>query len=287
MSVRDRAFRRYPGPLTPRRWRFLVLWRYGRREVFRSRWITALYALSFTPVLVAAVILYLRHNLPALEAMELDVTDLVKVDARFFAVVLRVQAFLAFLLTTLVGPGLVSPDLANNGLPLYLCRPFSRAEYVLGKMSVLLILTSTVTWLPLGLLVAIQALLEPGWMAASWNIPLAVVLGSLVWIVVLALMALALSAWIKWRILAAAMMFATLVVASGVAEFVNALFGTRWGDLLSPAKLAITVWERLLFGAEALLADIPLLPAGAGLAAFGLLCLLVLHLKLRAYEVVR
>ena len=39
-----------------------------------------------------------------------------------------------------IGPGQVSPDLANNALPLYLARPFSRVEYVLGKMSVLLVL---------------------------------------------------------------------------------------------------------------------------------------------------
>jgi hypothetical protein len=44
---------------------------------------------------------------------------------------------MALFLAAFVGPGQVSPDLANNALSLYLARPFSRVEYVLGKMSVL------------------------------------------------------------------------------------------------------------------------------------------------------
>ena len=51
-------------------------------------------------------------------------------------------------LTAFVGPGLVSPDLANSALPLYFCRPFSRAEYVLGKCAVSVQLLSLITWVP-------------------------------------------------------------------------------------------------------------------------------------------
>ena len=50
----------------------------------------------------------------------------------------------AAILGPLVGPVLVSPDLVNNALPLYFSRPFSRAEYVLGKVSVLALLLSLV-----------------------------------------------------------------------------------------------------------------------------------------------
>ena len=40
---------------------------------------------------------------------------------------------MAYLLTAFVGPSLVSPDVSNNAMPLYFCRPFSRTEYVIGK----------------------------------------------------------------------------------------------------------------------------------------------------------
>ena len=287
MTVRDRAFRRYTGPVTPRRWRFLVLWRYARRELFASRKVTALYALSFAPMLIAATVIYLRHNLPALEAMQIDAAALVPVDGVFFLVLLRVQVVFAFLLTAFVGPGLVSPDLANNGLPLYLCRPFSRAEYVLGKMTALVVLTSSMTWLPLLLLVAIQAGLEPGWLATHASVPWGLFAGSWTAILLLALLALALSAWIKWQMLAGAMTVASVLVANGVAEFVNGIFRTRWGDLLSPGKLVFGLWERMLRGAGAHELQVPAATAWIALAVFGALCLLVLHRKLRAYEVVR
>ena len=60
------------------------------------------------------------------------------IDGDFFAAFLSVQGAFAFLFTAYAGPGLISPDLSNNALPLYLCRPISRTEYVLGKMAVLL-----------------------------------------------------------------------------------------------------------------------------------------------------
>ncbi len=46
------------------------------------------------------------------------------------------------------GPPLISSDLVNRGLPLYFARPLGRKEYVLGKLSVLVILLSPVTWIP-------------------------------------------------------------------------------------------------------------------------------------------
>ena len=61
-----------------------------------------------------------------------------------------------------MGPGLISPDLSHNALPLYLARPFSRTEYVLGKMSVLMGLMSLMTWIPGVLLFVLQGYLE-GW----------------------------------------------------------------------------------------------------------------------------
>ena len=60
----------------------------------------------------------------------------------------------------LIGPPLVARDLRNNALPLYLCRPFSRTEYVMGKMSVILILLSMITWMPQLLLFLFQSYLQ-------------------------------------------------------------------------------------------------------------------------------
>lgn len=288
MALRDRAFRRYEGETTPRRSRFLVLWRYGRREVFSSRIVTALFALSFAPILVIAVILYLRHNAPVLQAMELQVADMLAVDARLFSIMLRIQASFAFVITALVGPGLVAPDLGNNGLALYLARPFTRTDYVLGKASVLLILGSAITWVPLLLLWVLQAGLEPGWALPNLRVAVAVFLGAWLWIGFLALLALALSAWVRWRVVAAALLAAVILVASSLAEMINGIFQTVWGDVISPGRLVLGIWEVLFHGAgEAWNARVPLPALWIALLSMCGVCLLILDRKLRAYEVVR
>lgn len=286
MGLRDRAFRRFDGETTPRRWRFLVLWRFGRREVFASKMVTAVFALSFAPTLVVAILLYLRHNAPVLQAMEVDAADLLAVDGRLFAILLRIQAAFAFVITALVGPGLVAPDLGNNGLALYLARPFSRSEYVLGKISVLLILTSLVTWVPLLVLWLLQAGLEPAWAGQNLRTAMAIFVGAWMWIAFLALLALALSAWVRWRVVAAALLVVVVIVASSLAEMINAMFETVWGDVFSPGRLVLGIWETL-FHEQAWNARIPLPAAVIAFLAMCGLCLLVLDRKLRAYEVVR
>lgn len=291
MGLRDRAFRRYRGETTPRRSRFLTVWRYGRREVFGSRRVLVLYTLSFAPILIAATILYLRHNAPVLAALEVTSADFVKIDERMFALLLRIQAAFAFVLTALVGPGLVAPDLANNGLALYLSRPFSRSEYVLGKMSVLLFLTSTVTWVPLVGLWLFQVGLEPGWAAGNLRSLAGSVLGAWVWIGFLALLAMALSAWVRWRVVAAALLAIVILVGGSLAGMINFMFGTGWGDLLSPGLLVWTIWEGLFFGdpsaGELPVANVPVAAAWIALAVMAGLCLLILDKKLAAYQVVR
>ncbi len=94
--------------------------------------------------------------------MQLTVGKLVLIDEEFFQFFMLYQGGCAFFLTLLIGPPLVSRDMTNNALPLYLSRPFSRAEYVLGKMSVLLILLSIITWIPILLVFLFQSYLE-GW----------------------------------------------------------------------------------------------------------------------------
>ena len=263
-----------------------MLWRYGRREVFASKMVTAVFTLSFAPILVVAILLYLRHNAPVLQAMDVDAADLLAVDGRLFAILLRIQAAFAFVITALVGPGLVAPDLGNNGLALYLARPFSRSEYVLGKLSVLLILTSLVTWVPLLVLWLLQAGLEPAWAGQNLRSAMAIFVGAWIWIGFLALLALALSAWVRWRVVAAALLVVVVIVASSLAEMINAMFETVWGDVFSPGRLVLGIWETL-FHAQAWSARIPLPAAVIAFLAMCGLCLLVLDRKLRAYEVVR
>jgi len=148
MAVYEHNYKHYSGPLTPEWSRFLIIPRHAYRDVFKSKLFTAFFVICFAPLLVEAILIYLHHNVSALAIMRVNAHALVPIDAFFFEVFVGVQAGFAFLVTLLVGPPLVARDLTNNALPLYLCRPFSRAEYVFGKMCVVLILLTLITWVP-------------------------------------------------------------------------------------------------------------------------------------------
>lgn len=287
MAVYEHTYRPYTGALTPRRSRFLVLTRYAWSEVFGSRFFIAVFTLAFVLPLLVAVTLYMRANLEILEDMGFNILQTLPIDNRLFFYTLRAQGFFAFFLTVLAAPGLVSPDLAHNALPLYLARPFKRWEYVLGKMTVLFVLLSLVTWVPVLLLFAYQSHLGGSeWFSEHFRVAPAIFLGSWVWILVLSLLGLALSAWVRWRTVAAGLLFAVFIVSRALGFVLNLTFDTVWGGLVDLRTLITVVWEKLFYGAPAG-ETIPVWSAWLVLAALCGFCLLLLRIKVRAYEVVR
>src|SRR2546421_3543200 len=222
MAVLERSYKRYAGALSPDCSRFLIIPRHAFRDVFRSKIFTGFYALSFIAPLGFATVIYLHHNAEALAIMKLDVVNVVPIDANFFQFFVSFHCWIGFFLALLVGPQQVARDLTNNGLPLYLCRPFSRSEYVLGKMSIVILLLSTITWVPGLILFLLQSYLE-GWSWFSQNIPIAsaIFLGSLVWILLLALLTQTISAWVKWRLAASAALIGLFFFSSVFAAVFN------------------------------------------------------------------
>lgn len=313
MAVYEHSYRQYEGRLTPAWSRFLVIPRHAYRDVFRSKLFVAFFAACFIYPLVAAIIIYLHHNVNALSLLKIgDVRSLIPINASFFHTYVSVQGSLAFFLALLVGPPLISRDMANNALPLYLCRPFSRAEYVAGKMSVLLILLSLVTWVPGLLLFFFQAYLEGfGWVWTNLWIAGSIFAGSAVWIVLLALLALAVSALVKWRVVASGAILGLFFIPSTFGEIINGLFLTRVGHLISLGAIMNNIWLGLfgLFVSETgrmkgriqregpfmnrseivdiVMREPPLWASWLALAAVCAFCLWLLRRKVRAYEVVK
>jgi ABC-2 type transport system permease protein len=290
MAVYERNYARYSGPVTAERKRFLILPRYAYEAVFKSRLFVGFLALCFAPPFVNLLIIYLYHNASALQLLGLTpekLAEMFPIGNTFFYNGLWVQGGLGFLLAFFVGPSLVAPDLRNNGLPLYLSRPFSRTEYVLGKMSVLVILLSAITWVPGMLLIFLQGYLEgAGWLARNWRLGFAVFVGSWVWILYLSLFALAISAWMKWKPVARITMALLFFVLLGFGAALFGILDTTWGLLISPWNVIDAVWKSL-FGLPP--GDfVP--PAGAAwlfLAGGCAIFLWLLSRRIRAYEVVR
>jgi ABC-2 type transport system permease protein len=285
MAVYRRNYKPYAGRLTPEWSRCLVLFRYSRRNLFRSKFLTGLFVVCFFYPLTCLLLIYLAHNASFLQQLGVP-AGVLSIDNRFFFNFISVQGVFAFLLTAFAGPGLISPDLANGALPLYFCRPFSRAEYVLGKSSVLAILLSQITWVPGLILFAMQA----GLAGASWTwsnlwIAGSLILSSLIWIAILSLLAMALSAWVKWRIVAGALLLGVMFFGAGFAQAINAVVRTDSGHFFNVAYLMGTVWNAL-FQVDSRHA-IPVAQAWIALLVYCAICLWLLMRKVRAYEVIR
>jgi ABC-2 type transport system permease protein len=285
MAVYKRGYEPYEGPLTPEWSRFLIIARYAHRRVFSSRFLVAFFVISAIYPLVCAALIYLPYNAAVAELFR--AIKLFPIDGDFFHRFLSWQAgTLAFLLTGFLGPGLVSPDLANNALPLYFSRPFSRAEYVLGKMAVLAILLSWITWVPGLLLFGFKAYLAGfGWAVENWYLASGLFIGSWAWIVALCFFALATSAWVKWRMVAGALIFGVVFVAAGFGAALNRALHTTLGYAVNLLAIIQTIWQSL-FRSEATL-NLPPAAAWILLAAFCAVCYLLLAGKLRAYHVER
>ena len=305
MAVLERTYKQYEGRLTPEWSRFLIIPRHAYTDVFRSKFFTGFFALSFIYPLVCSILIYLHHNANILGMKGLNVQQLLPIDASFFQWYVWAQGIIGFFLVMLVGPQQVARDLTNNGLPLYLCRPFSRSEYVVGKMSIVIILLSAIPWAPELLLFLFQGYLE-GWSWFVENIWMAsaIFFGSLVWILVLALLSQTISAWVKWRVAARAALLGVFFIPTAFAEIFNQFFQTRWGHIIDLRALIANVWAGL-FGLfvrqtgdiqevrhgviirEVIMNEPPLWASWFALFLICALCLWLLSRKVKAYEVVK
>src|SRR6267143_1318201 len=305
MAVLERTYKRFDGVLTPEWSRLLIIPRHAVRDVFRSKLFTAFFALSFIWPLVCAILIYLHHNIEALGIMKINIRELLPIDAGFFQNYVVVQGTIGFFLAMLVGPQQVSRDLTNNALPLYLCRPFTRSEYVVGKMSIVIILLSMMTWVPGLMLFLLQSYLEGwSWFADNIWIASAIFIGSLVWILLLALMSQAISAWVKWLVAARAALLGAFFIPTAFAAIVNEIFQTHWGHIFDLRALIGNVWSGL-FGtfvrqageqeqfrngrmiSQVVATEPPLWASWFMLFLICAICLWLLSRKVKAYEVVK
>ncbi len=132
MAVYKRNYRAYAGPVSPARWRWLTVTRFGLDDLFGSRRVTLMLVVSVIPMALAALFIYVWNSDTARQLLHLGTGQMFDIDNRFFLRFLQVQGWLALFVTAIVGPAMVSPDLTNGALPLFLSRPISRAEYVAG-----------------------------------------------------------------------------------------------------------------------------------------------------------
>jgi ABC-2 type transport system permease protein len=285
MAVYKRGYRRYTGPRTGPWTRFLVLPRYAWQRLYQQRLVLLLTVLAFVWPVLCAGFIYLANNTELLLGLDQEFLQFIQVNGQFFSIFMYVQAGFAVFLAALAGPSLIAPDLANNALPLYFSRPLTRWSYALARLTVLVGMLSIVTWIPGLVLFGLQVGLAGGsWFRENWTLGIGMITGFLVWLLILSLVAMAASAYVKWRVVAGAVSLAFFFILSGVAAMIDEVLRVNWGHIIDPAWAVNQIWSVLL-GLE------PLAGPGAAasavsLAVMALLLVLVIERKLRPVEVV-
>lgn len=290
MSVYKHEYQAYTGPLISRAGRIRVLMRYALAEAWSSKVTIALVTGSLLPAVVFLVGIFLANNPLARMLIIRGSPAGLTVNATYFLRTMATQCWLGMAVTAWVAPRMITFDLADNALPILLSHPITRFDYLLGKFLALTGLLSLLTWVPCLALFVYQGYSSPTpWLFGHLTIAFGMFIGSLVWIAVLGFVGLAFSSWVKWRVVATAVIFAAVFVPAGVGGIMNAILRTRWGMLLNLPAIMIQLWQRLL-GAPALGGTFFEMPSSAIVLMLCFICIVcaaMLNVRIRAREVVR
>jgi len=290
MAVYKRNYTAYTGSVTAVGTRVLVLARYAFEEAWSSKITVGLFIFCLLPSIASLLVIYLANNPIARALVGGRGSDTLAIDAKFFLRVLATQSWLALVLASWIAPRMITLDLADNALPILLSHPISRFGYVFGKFIALFSSLSLVTWLPCLLLFVFQSYSSSQpWEMSNLQIAFGLLAGSVIWIAFLSILGLALSSWVKWRVVATGVIFAAVFVPAGVGAIVSAVLRTKWGLLLNVPVMMSNLWQRLL-GAPASFDErfsVPTLAVAAMLSLACLVCVGMLNKRIRAREVVR
>jgi ABC-type transport system involved in multi-copper enzyme maturation permease subunit len=290
MAVYKRNYKAYTGAVTPVWTRVLVLARYAFDEAWSSKITVGLFIFCLLPCIMSLLVIYLADNPLARALIGGRGPETLAIDAKFFLRILETQSWLALVMASWIAPRLITFDLADDALPILLSHPISRFGYVFGKFIALFGSLSLITWVPCLLLFVDQAnsSAQP-WAMSNLQIALGLLTGSVIWIAFLSILGLALSSWVKWRVVATGVIFAAVFVPAGVGAIVSAVLRTKWGLLLNVPVMMSNLWQRLV-GVPASIDDrfsVPTLAIAAMLSLACLVCLAMLNKRIRAREVVR
>jgi ABC-2 type transport system permease protein len=148
VPIHDQTYRRYGGRRERGGRAWSVIAGAGIRAMIRRRAFLALLLFAWIPFIVRAVQIYVAATFPQ--------ASMLAPTAETFRQVLEQQGPFVFFVTVYVGAGLIANDRRAHALQIYLSKPLTRAEYMAGKLAVLVTFLLLVTWIPALLLLVLQ-----------------------------------------------------------------------------------------------------------------------------------
>jgi ABC-2 type transport system permease protein len=280
VPIYEQQYRKYEARSPLRQIRFWPITREALKLILAKRAFLGLLALSFLPFVVRLVQIYVFTRFP-------EVGRVLPVDGRLFGDFLNQQLGFTILLTIFGGAGLVASDLRTGAILVYLSRPLTRRDYVLGKLGVILALNLAVTLVP-GLLLYVLALALAPEQFLQWSLAWigpAVVLQSVLMSLSVSLLGLAVSALSRSARVAGLGFFGLVFGLEMVRQVADHAFNRPEATLLS-LQDNVRNLGRALFGLTERSPEMPWAASLAVLVVLALGCLAVLRSRVRAVEIV-
>lgn len=280
MPIYEQAYRKYEARSPLRAVRFWPITREALRLILAKRAFLGLLIFAWTPFLYRVGLIWLFVQFP-------DTGRILPVDGRLFGEFLNWQIGLTVILSVFGGAGLVANDLRTGAILVYLSRPLTRRDYVLGKLGVLMALNLSITLVPGLMLYLIALALVPGQFAKwelLWIAP-AIVLHALVIALSISLLVLAVSA-LSRSARVAGLGFVGLYMGLGLVSTVLANITDQPGAHVLSLQDDLRMIGNLLFGIADRGVPVPHAYPPIVLTLVALGCLAVLRSRVRAVEIV-
>lgn len=291
MPIHTQDYRHWHGTLKPRNYtRWWIITKAELKLLAQRKFVRLIVAIPpLIYVFVHAILIYIINQVPG-------ATLPFNIDSGFFQNFLfRIlsinlppipSTFLIALIAIFGGSGLIANDLKNNALSLYLSKPISWVDYLIGKFAVVGILLACLTLIP-GLLLFLEHLLltDTPFFKENYWLPLSIIAYSVIIIISVSLLMLLFSS------LTSNPRYATI-------GFCAVWFGTPviyevLKEITRTSKVAlVSLWANydrlgtILFGNSPNYA-VHWFWALLILVALVVLCLLVLRYRIRAVEIVK
>jgi ABC-2 type transport system permease protein len=281
MPIYEQSYRRHEARGALRRVRFWPITREALRLLLARRLFLMLLFASWVLFLARVIQIYVFTRFP-------EVGRILPVDGRLFGEFLIQQWLWLMIITIFGGAGLVANDLRTGAILVYLSRPLTRRDYVLGKLGVLMLLNLSVTLVP-GLLLYLIALALAPDQFLKWDLAWigpATVLQSLVMSLVMSLVGLAVSS-LSRSARVAGIGFFGIVVGLEVARGILYAMYRRPETALISFRASLQSLAAAVFGLSERAVSLPWFYPATVLAVVALGCLLVLRSRVRAVEIVQ
>ncbi len=278
MPLHDVGYRAWEGAKSSPLLRWLAITITGIQIAFRSSWLARTLIVSWVPAIAMGIGFFIYEqsivrpemrqvgaNMLAVagasqQVIQLAVSDPEEARHEVWSAILMAffrypQAVLMVVVVGIVSPRLIAFDLRSKGFLLYFSRPITIAEYIIGKLLVLWFFLAIITTLPALILYILGLGLasEPSVVLSTWDLPIRIIVASLVLMLPTASVALACSAftvesryaafawfalwvigWVVFSVLSGGEFAEQMRASRGQEEFQTVFdFHSRW-EVLSP-----------------------------------------------------